>query len=161
MDDSDVPDNDRLARLWREGRRRAVISFLQRAVTPDSTLQDVFDALSYPEVREHLVSAKLRDVLTPERTPPSVERTAVRGKAAPPKAGPRCAEQTQQMRDHLLERLAEAPEDGATTSELWAALRDAGLETASVVVAQLLKGLEAAGQVRDCGGRPIIWKLEH
>jgi hypothetical protein len=151
----DSPDNERLQQIWREGRRRAVIAFLQRAITPESTLQDVFDALSFPEVRDHLTSARLQDVLVAPRPTAPTERP----KRAPARPTDRktSPEVTQQMKDKLLELLAGTP-DGVTTPELWSGLRDAGYETATVVVAQLLKGLEADGSVRDCGGRPIIWK---
>jgi hypothetical protein len=153
---ADSFENERLMQLWREGRRRAVIAFLQRAITPESTLQDVFDALNFPEVREHLASARLQDVIVAPRPAAPAERPKVRLRSVPErKTSP---EATQQMRDKLLALLQATP-DGVTTPELWSSLRDAGFETATVVVAQLLKGLETTGQVRDCGGRPIVWKV--
>ena len=152
---ADAFENERLMQLWREGRRRAVIAFLQRAITPDSTLQDVFDALNFPEVREHLTAARLQDVLVAPRPVPPAERPKARTRTVPERKT--SSEATQQMKDKLLELLQGTP-DGVTTPELWSGLRDAGFETATVVVAQLLKGLESTGQVRDCGGRPIVWK---
>jgi len=155
-DEGELPANERLTKIWQEGRRAAVVSFLKRAITPDASLQDVFDALSFPEAMEHLQTLRLQEILGNQ----------ARKGAEPPRSkhvshphAKRDPETTQQMRGRLVDYLAESEAGRATTSELWAAMRDEGLASAQVAVINLIKGLEADGLVENCGGTPIVWKL--
>lgn len=161
-DSDDSPANERLARIWREGRREAVVTFLQRAITPDATLLDVFEALSFPEAQEHLASLRLQEILSKSSSAQRhrgtlPERTPQRDRGGHP--AKRSPEEVQHMRDRLVDYLVETDTQRATTSELFGALRDEGLATAQVAVVQLIKGLEAEGVVQNMGGTPIVWKL--
>ena len=148
----------RLAYLWKEGSRDIAISFLRRAVTLDINLAELVAALQFPEVQQYLETIRLKDVLRlaqqpvvgwqPTMVPPRAKRKR------------RSGEEMQQLKNHILRMLVAEP-GSLNTSQICAALQEAGHDVDTIRANLLLKALEKDGLVADLGGKPKGWRAQH
>jgi hypothetical protein len=152
------PFEQHLKNLWTEGTRDIAVAFLQRAVSPNNSLAELYSALEFEGVQPYLSSIRLSDVLASIKT-----RAPAPAVTRPPASKPvnrkrRSAEQMQAMREGIIALLSESPESLDTT-QICADLAERGHSIDTMRANLLLKGLLKEGLVRDLGGKPKAWRL--
>lgn len=155
---------ERLATLWQQGNRDIAISFLKRAIGADMTLDQLAKALQFPQVREHLHTVGLRDILAPAQ-PAAPAASSARHASTVPKARKkqrrrrRGAAEVQALKDAVIGRL-QAAVGAVTTPHLCEVLAKGGHDVDMLQMNRMLNSLEAEGYVACTGGKPRGWRLK-
>lgn len=155
---------ERLATLWEQGNRDIAISFLKRAIGANMTLDQLAKALQFPQVREHLHTVGLRDILMPAK-PTAPAATSQAHAMATPKAKNkqrrrrRGTAEVQALKDAVIGRL-QAAVGAVTTPHLCDVLAKGGHDVDILQMNRMLNSLESEGYVACTGGKPRGWRLK-
>jgi ribosomal protein L12E/L44/L45/RPP1/RPP2 len=158
---------ERLASLWQQGNREIAVAFLKRAITADITLEQLAKALQFPQVREHLQTVGLRDVLAPAPNPAPTAASAAGATTHAPaerrqkkvRRRRRGAAEVQALKDAVMGRLQSAVSP-VTTPHLCEVLAKGGHDVDLLQMNRLLNTLSAEGYVHCLGGKPKAWRLK-
>ncbi|RYF12766.1 MAG: hypothetical protein EOO77_16890 [Oxalobacteraceae bacterium] len=129
------------------------------------TLDQLAHALQFPQVREHLHTVDLRDILTPTRgiaAAPSATSENVTSPQRPQKKlrrRRRGASEVQDLKNAVVARL-QAAVATVTAAHLCEILNKGGHDVDLMQMNRLLSALETEGAVSCTSGKPKGWRLK-
>lgn len=154
---------ERFDAVWQQIEKNNAVLFLRHALRLDMSLQQLLQALEYRNVHELLAEVRLSDILVNalrQNQAPATERRATpTNKVAKARRKRRGADEINQLRDTVLDRMRSAM-GSVTTSHLCDVLNNGGFDVDLLQMNRLLNALEQQGYVTCLGGKPKAWRLK-
>ncbi|RYF52287.1 MAG: hypothetical protein EOO38_00700 [Cytophagaceae bacterium] len=151
-----------LDRLWRDQTAQIAASFAKRAVKAEMSLDELRKVLTFPDLRPHLHTIKLSDVLPQGKretlgVAPAQNDDAPVGKRRKKRRSRRSGEDIQALKMAILERV-QGSVGGTNSTHLTVVLEKSGMSVDALLINRLLKALAAEGYLSCTTGKPKIWR---